>query len=68
MQLKQRKDVKLYHVKMRLDGNWKLCPLCDDELSGCHIGDYCSNESCHYVDGVAWLNEEEFQKLKDKVE
>jgi hypothetical protein len=68
MQLNRIKDVKLYHVKERVDEQWMLCPLCDSKLSGCHIGEYCSSEGCHYVDGVAWLNEEEFKKFKDKIE
>ena len=68
MQLKRRLGVKLYHVKGRLDGRWMLCPLCDYKLNSCHIGDYCSNEECHYVDGVAWLDEDEYKKFKDKVE
>jgi Zn-finger nucleic acid-binding protein len=66
--MKCQPKVKLYTVKERIDGNWKLCPLCDAELSGCHIGGYCSNEGCHYVDGVAWLDKVEYKKFKDKVE
>lgn len=63
-----RKNVKLYNIKDRPDGNWMLCPLCDSRLRSCHIGVFCGTEGCHYVDGVAWLNESEAERFKDRIE
>lgn len=68
MQLKLRDKVKLYNIKDRTDNNSTLCPICDNTLNVCHIGVFCSTEGCHYVDGVAWLNDEEFLKFEDKIE
>ena len=45
-----------------------LCPLCEAPLKGCHIGDYCSNDGCGYVDGVCWLTEEQVKKFGNKVD
>lgn len=59
---------KFCSVKERADGNWKLCPLCDAPLEGCHIGGYCSNKDCGYVDGSVWLLAAERERLKDKLE
>jgi hypothetical protein len=44
------------------------CNLCDSPLTGCHMGSYCSNEKCNYVDGSAWLTEKEAFRLRDKLE
>lgn len=68
MQMKLRKKVKLYNIKERPDGNWKLCPLCDSELDSCHIGVFCSSKKCRYVDGIAFLTKGECKKFKDKIE
>lgn len=27
------------------------CPICQSPLSGCHIGEFCSNPECRWVDG-----------------
>lgn len=45
-------NYKFYNVKERIDGNFNLCPLCDTELKSCHLGNYCGNEKCGYVDGI----------------
>ena len=44
-----------------------LCPLCDSPLKGCHIGEYCGNKGCPYVDGVAWLTKQQVKKYGDKI-
>jgi len=64
----KKQKIHLYNIKERSDGNFNLCPLCDSKLDSCHIGVFCSNEPCPYVDGVAFLNETEYKKFKDKVE
>lgn len=50
---------------MKVEDN--KCPVCGSELDGCHIGEFCSNDDCHYVDGRAFLTEEQSIKLKDSI-
>ena len=38
---------------------------CDKELKSCHLGGYCGNEKCGYVDGIVALTPEEAEKIKD---
>ena len=60
------KNKKLYTVKdFPIDNK---CPLCGSKLAGCHIGDYCSNKKCGYVDGIACLTEKQAKRLKNKLE
>lgn len=68
MKMKLRRKVKLFNIKEREDGDSTLCPLCDSKLSGCHIGVFCSDEKCHYVDGVAFLNAEEQRRYSKKID
>ena len=58
----------LYNVKPRADEDWTLCPLCDSKLKSCHIGEYCGDEKCGYVDGIVFLTDEEYELIKDKLE
>lgn len=61
--------MSFYNVKNREDGNWNLCPLCDSELKSCHVGTFCGNEACGYVDGIVYVGSpEEFEKLKSKLQ
>jgi hypothetical protein len=41
-----------------------VCVLCGHKIGGCHLGDYCTNPECPYVDGKATLTEEEAKKFK----
>lgn len=56
---------QLYMIKSNINPN--LCPLCNSELKFCHIGEYCSNDECSYVDGYANLTKKEALKYKDKL-
>lgn len=56
---------KFYWIKS--DGT-ENCPLCGAELKGCHVGDYCSNEKCKFVDGIAFLTPFLAKKYKDKIQ
>lgn len=56
---------KFYTIKSGED--WTKCPLCGSKLEGCHLGDYCSNDKCSYVDGLVRLTDEEAVKFKDKL-
>jgi endogenous inhibitor of DNA gyrase (YacG/DUF329 family) len=69
MQLKSKRKPgsRFYNVKERTDGKWTLCPICDKELTSCHLGAYCSGR-CGYVDGIILLTEKQAKKLKDKLE
>ena len=59
------KNKKLYWIKESIDSD--KCPLCNAILDSCHIGVYCSNNKCGYVDGVAWLTNKQSEKHKDKI-
>lgn len=56
---------KFYWLKNGLD--YMKCPLCDSKLASCHVGCYCSDKNCPYVDGGAFLTDKEAIKYKDKI-
>lgn len=43
------------------------CPLCEEKIAGCHIGSYCTNKNCGYVDGYAMLTLDKAKQLKEKL-
>ena len=51
-----------YWINQKDDG---FCVLCGSKMSGCHIGEYCSNQKCGYVDGWADLTDEEAENYKE---
>ena len=63
MSLKNR---TLYWIKNHPTDSTK-CNLCGYELGSCHIGQFCTNDKCQYVDGVAWLTDKQAIKFKDKI-
>lgn len=56
-------NIKLYSIKSHPD--FRLCPLCNSVLSGCHVGEYC--DKCDYFNGYAWLTKKQAKKYQDKI-
>jgi len=54
----------LYWIAQKDDG---LCVMCGSKMAYYHIGEYCSNRECKYVDGSADLTDEEVEKFKDVI-
>lgn len=54
-----------YPIKSGPD--WSKCPLCNSNLQSCGVGVFCSDDNCPYVDGHAWLTEEQAQKFKNLI-
>ncbi len=65
IRIEEEEERNICFIKSSPDFN--KCPLCKAELGGCHIGEYCSDENCGYVDGMAWLTDKEAEKYKDVI-
>jgi hypothetical protein len=57
---------KLYWIKDN-EKDSSLCPLCSSKLDSCHIGCFCSKPKCPYVDGGAFLTDNQAKKYRKHI-
>lgn len=63
--MKKRSNLIRYWVT-RSDDKHDLCPICDSKLEGCHIGEFCVNNSCRWCDGSAILSPKQVIELQKR--
>ena len=60
--LENLENVKtFYRLYKSSNGN---CPLCKSELKHSHLGEFCETKKCTYMDGTAFLTDEQYEKFK----
>lgn len=47
--------------------NNEKCKYCGSKIEYCHLGEYCSNPECGYVDGHYFPKESEGTKIAAKI-
>jgi hypothetical protein len=62
--MKTKSQSEFYWIKSNTDG---ICVLCNSKIHYCHVGEYCSNNECPYVDGMASLDADQAEKFKEYI-